>query len=320
MTPTVERFDKDRRIAVIGTGVIGASWCAHFLGQGFKVVAADPAPRAEEHLRKLVDEFWPDIQALGTLAEGASPRNLSFADSIGEAVTDSQFIQESGPERLEIKRSMIAEMEEAAPGDTIIASSSSGLMVSDFQAGAQHPERVLLGHPFSPPHLIPLVEVIGGVLTSPDNVARAMALYAATGKKPIRINKEVKGHIANRLQVALWQEAFSLVEKGVCSIEDIDTAIAYGPGLRWALLGPFLNLHAQGGPGGITHMLEHLGPAMREWAGDLGHYPDDEDYIAPIAAGVQEELDGQDFSAMLAERNQILIELLTMKRRSSQLP
>jgi carnitine 3-dehydrogenase len=306
-------------ITVVGTGVIGAGWATHFLAQGFAVTATDPADGAESRLRNYIDNCWPVVERLG-LAHGASRENLTFSTDLGEAVRNADFIQESGPERLDVKHTLIASIESAARADAIIASSSSGLAISEIQAGAKHPERIVLGHPFNPSHIIPLVEVGGGKLTSAENIARAMAFYSSTGKKVIRINKEVKGHIANRLQVAIWQEAISLVQRGVASVEDIDAAISYGPGLRWALLGPFLNLHASGGPGGITHVLQHLGPAQREWAKDLGTYPETDDYIAPIAQGVDSELQSYDFPEMLRQRDQLLIQLLELKRNLSQIP
>ncbi|MEC5408497.1 3-hydroxyacyl-CoA dehydrogenase NAD-binding domain-containing protein [Paraburkholderia sp. MPAMCS5] len=306
-------------VAIVGTGVIGAGWATHFLAQGFAVTATDPADGAESRLRDWIDNAWPALERLG-LANGASRRNLTFTTDVATAVRQADFIQESGPERLDVKHTLIADIEAAAKADAIIASSSSGLSVSEIQAAARHPERIVLGHPFNPSHIIPLVEVGGGRLTSAESVARTMAFYAATGKKPIRIDKEVKGHIANRLQVALWQEAISLVQRGVASVEAIDTAIAYGPGLRWALLGPFLNLHASGGPGGITHVLQHLGPAQREWARDLGTYPENDDYIESIAKGVEAELMPYEFAEMLRQRDQLLIDLLEAKRNQSQLP
>lgn len=311
--------NKDIKVAVVGTGVIGAGWATHFLAQGFDVTATDPAVGAEARLRGWVDDYWPTVEALGLVA-GASRDKLSFTTDVAQAVRHADFIQESGPERLEVKHALIATIEAAADPDAIIASSSSGLSVSEIQAGARHPQRIVLGHPFNPPHLIPLVEVGGGKLTSVEYVTRAMAFYALTGKKAIRINKEVKGHIANRLQVALWQEAISLVQRGVASVEDIDTAISYGPGLRWAILGPFINLHASGGPGGITHLLQHLGPSQREWARDLGKYPETDDYIRHIAEGVEDELEDRDFPALLRQRDELLIQLIAAKTTKSQIP
>lgn len=308
-----------RTVAVVSTGIIGAGWATHFLARGYDVVATDPAEGAEARLRDFIARAWPTVERLG-LAPGASADRLRFVSDLAEAVRGADFIQESGPERLEVKHRMIAEIEVAAPEDAIIASSTSGLTMSAIQKEARHPERILLGHPFNPPHLIPLVEVGGGEQTAPEAIEAAIAFYSATGKKPIRIRKEVKGHIANRLQVALWQEAISLVEQGVATVADIDTAIAHGPGLRWALMGPFLNLHASGGAGGVTHVLQHLGPAQREWARDLGSYPDTDDYIAPIAAGVEDELTGYDFEETLKQRDALLVDLLFAKQSAQEMP
>jgi 3-hydroxyacyl-CoA dehydrogenase len=308
-----------RTIAVVGTGVIGASWAAYYLSRGFTVVAADPADGAEDRLRTWVEQFWPALETLG-LEDGASKENLRFTPSIADAVRDAEFVQENGPERLEIKRTMLAEIESTLAPGALIATSSSGLLISDVQEGMTHPERMVLGHPFNPPHLIPLVEVLGGRQTSAGSVDKALAFYAEVGKKPIRINKEMPGHVANRLQVALWREAFHLVQTGVASVSDIDTAIAYGPGLRWALLGPFLNLHASGGDGGITHVLEHIGPAQREWARTLGEYPETDDYIPVMAEGVADELAGHDWDETLRQRDEVLLQLLAAKKAKPQLP
>lgn len=308
-----------RTVAVVSTGTIGAGWATHFLAKGYDVVATDPAEGAEARLRDFIARAWPTVERLG-LAPGASTDRLRFVSGVAEAVRGADFIQESGPERLEVKHRMIAEIEVAAPEDAIIASSTSGLTMSAIQKEARHPERIVLGHPFNPAHLIPLVEVGGGEQTAPEAIEAAIAFYAATGKKPIRIRKEVKGHIANRLQVALWQEAISLVEQGVATVADIDAAIAHGPGLRWALMGPFLNLHASGGAGGVTYVLQHLGPAQREWARDLGSYPDTDDYIAPIAAGVEDELTGYDFEETLKERDALLVDLLFAKQSAQKMP
>src|SRR5258708_2903623 len=306
-------------IAIVGTGVICAGWATRLRAHGFSVRATDPSEGAESRLRDWIDNSWPVVERLG-LANGASREKLTFTTDVGAAVRNADFIQENGPERLDVKHSLIADIESAGEAAVIIASSSSGVAISEIQAGAKHPERIVLGHPFNPSHIIPLVEVGGGSLTSPENIARTVALYYSTGKKVIRVNKEVKGHIANRLQVAIWQEAISLVQRGVASVEDIDAAISYGPGLRWALLGPFLNLHASGGPGGITHVLQHLGSAQREWARDLGTYPETDDYIESIAKGVDTELHAYDFPEMLRQRDLLLIQLLEAKRNLSQIP
>jgi carnitine 3-dehydrogenase len=227
------------RIAVVGTGVIGASWAAYFLAKGFDVAATDPADGAEKRLRALVDGFWPALESMGPV-EGASRHRLRFDPEITRAVAGCAFIQENGPERVDVKRDLLAMISAAVPADSLIVTSSSGILISDIQDAAAHPERVLLGHPFNPPHLIPLVEVVGGRQTSADAIKRAVTFYESIGKKTIHLRREVKGHIANRLQAALWREAFHLVKQGIASVADIDTAIAHGPGLRWALLGPVL--------------------------------------------------------------------------------
>lgn len=307
------------RIAVVGTGVIGASWAACFLANGYDVAATDPAPDAERRLRSLVDTYWPTLERMG-LKEGASRERLSFHTDLPDAVEGAFFIQESGPERLDIKRDTIRQIDAAASDAALIASSSSGIPVSAFQEAARHPERVLLGHPFNPPHLIPLVEVVGGKATSSEALDRAMAFYAAIGKKPIMIQKEVKGHIANRLQAALWREAMYLVEQGVASVSDIDAAIAHGPGLRWALLGPFMNLQLSGGPGGMAHFLEHLGPPVEEWWADLGQVKLNPELNRTLVDGVNEEIGSADLAEIVAQRDDALLALMQLKAEREKLP
>lgn len=306
-------------VAIVGCGVIGASWAAYFLAQGLAVTATDPQENAEVELRRLVQSYWPALQQQG-VASGVLPEQLRFERTIGAAVKQAQFIQENGPERLDVKQKIIAEIEAAASADAIIASSSSGLLVSQIQHAAEHPERIVLGHPFNPPHLIPLVEVVGGKQTSVEIVQRAMAFYQAIGKKPIHIRTEMKGHVANRLQAALWKEACYLVNEGVVSVTDLDTAISYGPGLRWALLGPFLNLHFSGGAGGIEHTLEHLGPPIEDWWADLGHAPLTVDTCKKIIEGVKDELLAYDQTDLLRKRDALLQALLEAKKKAAPLP
>jgi 3-hydroxyacyl-CoA dehydrogenase len=306
------------RVAVIGAGVIGASWATLFLANGLDVAAADPAPGAEANLRALIARQWPAAEALG-LAPSASQARLSFAASPEDAVANADFVQESGPERLDIKRVLYRKLDEAARPETVIASSSSGLLISDIQAVCAHPERILLGHPFNPPHLIPLVEVVGGRQTAPWAIDVAMDFYRKVGKRPILLKKEVKGHIANRLQAALWREAFSLVREGVASVEDIDAAIAHGPGLRWALLGPFLNLHLSGGAGGLRYALDHLGEPIESWWRDLGHVTIDTELKAELVAGADDELAGRPIEAIVEERDKVLLALLRLKSETDSL-
>jgi carnitine 3-dehydrogenase len=300
-------------VAVVGTGVIGASWAAHFLAHGHDVVATDPAPGAEERLRADVAAHWPVLQPV----EGASPERLTFTTDPAAAAADADFVQENGPEREDVKHALYAVLDEAARPDVVLASSSSGMLPSVIARGAaRHPERVLVGHPFNPPHLIPLVEVVPGEQTGEDAVERALAFYAAVGKKPIRLRQEVPGHVANRLQAALWQEAYSLVERGVATVADIDAAIANGPGLRWAVLGPFVNQHLSGGPGGLAHILEHLGPPTEAWWRDLGRVTLTPELNAKLVSGVDDELAGTDPAELVARRDAVLTSLLAAKART----
>src|SRR5256885_1461591 len=192
-------------VAVVGTGVIGAGWAAHFLARGLDVVATDPAPGAEERLRADVDAHWPTVERLG-LADGASRSRLLFVGDPGEAAAVADFVQENGPEREDVKHALFGVLDEAARPDVVLASSSSGMLPSVIaRACPNPPERVVVGHPSTPPHVIPLVEVVPGRETAPDVVDRAVSFYTAVGKRPIRLTREVPGHVANRLQAALWQ-------------------------------------------------------------------------------------------------------------------
>ncbi len=300
-------------VAVVGTGVIGASWAVHFLARGLDVIATDPAPGAEARLRRDIAAHWPTLTRLG-LADDASPDRLVFTNDAENACASADYVQENGPERIDLKHELFARLDRAARLDVVIASSSSGLLPSDIQAGCpDHPERVLVGHPFNPPHLIPLVEVVPGGRTSAAAVETALAFYVSVGKKPIRLRHELPGHVANRLQAALWREAYSLVDRGIASVADVDTAIAYGPGLRWAVLGPFALQHLSGGDGGLAHNIEHLGPPMVAWWDDLRQPDLTPELAARLVAGVNEELAGVDTTTLAESRDVVLAALLTAK-------
>ena len=306
-------------VAIVGAGVIGASWASYFLAHGLDVTATDPAPGAEQRLREMVAGHWPALDMLG-LAPGASQSRLRWAGSLQEAVAEAPFVLENGPERLDFKRALFRDLDAAAPPGSILASSSSTLMPSEYQQDCANPGRVVLAHPFNPPHLIPLVEVVGGQLTTADAVDRTMAFFHAVKKKPIRLQREIRGHIANRLQAALWQEAFSLVENGIASVADVDTAISHGPGLRWALLGPFMNLHLSGGPQGLAHVLAHLGPPTESMWRDLGTVHLNPELNARAVQGVQDELAKLSFDEMLRARDAVLQKLVKLKAATSELP
>lgn len=310
----------DGPFVVVGAGVIGAGWAALALAAGRDVVAHDPDPGAQVRLRAAVDAAWPALERLG-LADGATRDRLRFVASLPEAVADAGFVQENGPERLDLKGALLAELDRRTPPEVVIASSSSGLLPSALQAMCPgHPERVLVGHPFHPVQLVPLVEVVPGSASSQGAVEAALACYRGLGKHPIVVRAELPGHVTNRLQAALWQEAYALVERGVVTVAEVDAAIAHGPGLRWALLGPLVNQHLSGGAGGLAHTLAHLGPPAQEWMRDLRPVELTPELAARLVAGVDDELAGVDEAELVRERDDLLVGLLAAKRTHPAIP
>ena len=306
-----------RRIAIVGTGVIGASWAAQYLARGFDVVATDPAPNAEENLRKYVDEAWEQLTVLG-LSPDASRDRLSFASNMKEALSDADFVQENGPERPDFKIKLFADMDEATPVDSIIASSSSGITPSVMQTNCKHPERVLIGHPFNPPHIIPLVEVVGGAKTSPAAIEQALSFYASIGKKPILLHKELPGHVGNRLQAALYREIMYLIQQGVLSVADADDAVSFGPGLRWGVMGPSLQWHLGGGPGGIKHFMEHLMDPLAGMIKTLGTPDITPELKQTIAEAVLQEAGNRSVEQLAQEENAVLLGLIRLRAQQAK--
>jgi carnitine 3-dehydrogenase len=251
-----------RRLAVVGTGVIGSGWAARALANGLDVTAWDPAPGAATRLRAAVANAWPALERVG-LRNGASRRRLTFARDLEAAVDGADFVQESGPEDERLKRSLLAKIDQVVGPRVVIASSSSGLLPTRIQAGCQHPGRVLIGHPFNPVYLLPLAELVAGERTKPQAIRTASAFYRSLGMRPLHVKREIEGYISDRLQEALWREALHLVADGVATTQDIDDAIVYGPGLRWAFMGTCLAFHLAGGDDGMRHMLEQFGPALK---------------------------------------------------------
>jgi len=300
------------RVGVVGTGVIGASWAAYFLAHGLDVMATDPADGAEARLRADVARFWPTLERAG-LPEGASQDRLSFTPDLAAALENVQLVQENGPERIDFKIELYRQMDAATAQDVILASSSSTLPVSRMQSACAHPERVVLAHPFNPPHVVPLVEIGGGNHTADWAIDKAFDFYAAIGRKPIRVRQEVFGHIANRLQAALWQEAYSLVERGIATVADVDTAIAWGPGMRWAMAGPFLNQHFSGGAGGIAHVLAHLGPPTEAIFRDLQDVHLSPELCAKIVAQTDEMIGDADAAEVERNRDALIVDLAKRK-------
>ena len=304
-----------RRIAVIGTGVIGASWTALFLANGLEVVATDVAPDAEAALKRFVAAAWPALQRLG-LAPGASQNRLTFTAALSAAVKDVDLVQENGPEKIDFKRTLYRQLDELLHPSVIIASSSSGLTMSDIQSACEmHPERCVIGHPFNPPHLVPLVEIVGGAKTSEDTIRRATDFYAGLGKKPVRLNKEVPGHVANRLQAALAREVYHLVAEGVISVADVDTALCWGPGLRWGIMGQVMLNHLGGGQGGIEHFFHQFTGPMTAWWKVLGSPQLTPDVQKKLIDGVHAEAGSRTINELEAERDEALLGLIELRKQ-----
>ncbi len=306
-----------RRIAIVGTGVIGASWAAQYLARGFDVIATDPAPNAEANLRKYVEEAWPALTDIG-LSPGASRDRLVFTSTMNEALAQADFVQENGPERPDFKIKLFADIDDATPPDSIIASSSSGLTMTVIQSNCKRPERCVIGHPFNPPHIIPLVEVVGGAKTSPDAIQQAIAFYASIGKKPIYLRKEFPGHVANRLQAALYREILYLIQQDVLSVAEADDAVSYGPGLRWGVMGQSLQWHLGGGPGGIQHFMEHLMDPLTGLMKALGNPEVTNELKQTIVEGVLREAGSRSVDQLAQEENETLVGLLKLRTKNAE--
>jgi 3-hydroxyacyl-CoA dehydrogenase len=307
-----------RRIAIIGTGVIGASWTALFLAKGLQVVATDIAPNAEAVLRKFVETAWPALERLG-LSPEASQSNLKFTSDLAQAVAGVDLVQENGPERIDFKQKLYGQLDELLPPNVIIASSSSGLTMSEIQLGAvSHPERCIIAHPFNPPHLIPLVEIVGGAKTSEETIRRASEFYTSIGQRTVRLNKEMPGHVANRLQAALGREVYHLVAEGVVSAADVDTALCWGPGLRWGIMGNMMLNHLGGGPGGIEHFFAQFTGPMTAWWKTLGSPVLTPEVQEKLIDSVHAEVGSRTIEELEAERDEILLGLIELRTKAAK--
>jgi 3-hydroxyacyl-CoA dehydrogenase len=304
------------RIAIVGTGVIGASWAAYYLARGFEVVATDPGPQAEANLRQYVDDAWPLLTQVG-LSPGASRDRLTFSPDMNRALAQADWVQENAPERPDFKIKLFAQMDEATPPNSIIASSSSGITMDVIQSGCKRPERCVIGHPFNPPHVVPLVEVVGGAKTSEATIERAMAFYADVGKKPVRLYKSLPGHVANRFQAALYKEVLYLVQQGVLSVADADVAVCYGPGIRWGVMGPSLQWHVGGGQGGIKHFMEHLMDPLAAMMKTLGTPEITPQLKQIVVDAVLKEAGGRSVEQLAREENSVLTGLLKLRSEAN---
>ncbi|MGI9187924.1 MAG: 3-hydroxyacyl-CoA dehydrogenase NAD-binding domain-containing protein [Gaiellales bacterium] len=303
--------DAVKTVGVIGTGVIGGGWAAKFLAQGYDVIAWDPAPDAAEKLQRLHDIAWPALTELG-LEPGASRDRLRMVETLEELCAEADVIQESCPEVLDLKIDMVARLDAAAPVGVPILSSTSGYRMTDMAGGAAHPERLVVGHPFNPPYLVPLVEVVGGELTDPAVVDWSLDFYTRAGKKALRCSNELPGFVANRLQDAVWRELLHMVANDEATVEECDVALVYGPGVRWAQMGVGLTFHLAGGEGGMGHMLDHFGDSLLEPWTRLEAPELTKDLRDKMVAGCDEEAAGRSIADLQRQRDAFLVDLMKL--------
>ena len=299
------------RVATLGGGVIGQSWTALFLAAGKSVTLFDPDPRVEARVREAVEQAWPTLRELGLAQTDGPIGELVVSDNAPAAVADAEFVQESVPERIALKHELYAEIEPVLPDGVVVASSASGLTLTELQEGWQDPGRLVLGHPFNPPHLIPLVEVMGNARTNVGVVDWTRAFYESMGKVTIEVKKEVPGHVANRLQAALWREVVHLVNEGVASVNDIDTAVSSGPGLRWAVMGPTRLFHLGAGDGGLSAFCERYEDSFNRWWDDLGAPHLDQAAADRLVAGLRQDPSADDVATLAAQRDQVLTAIVS---------
>ncbi len=298
-------------VGIVGGGLIGMSWASLFLARGLDVTVIDPDPATADNLNDFVAAAWPNLKTLG-LTQTDKVRVARVSPDMAK-LAGAGFIQENGPDRIDVKRDIVRQIEDVVGTDVVIASSTSSLMASDIQNGAKHPDRILVAHPMNPPHLVPMVELVGGTATSETALLLAEAFYEQMRRVTIRVKKEVPGHLANRLTSALYREAVYLVSEGIADVESVDKAIAYGPGMRWAFMGPHLTYHLGGGPGGYRHYLEHLGPTQEARWNALGTAALTDDLVDKLVNGVAKELLTQDEETLVQRRDAALVELIRLK-------
>lgn len=303
------RSDDIATVAIVGGGLIGGAWAAFFLSRGLAVRLHDPRPDAEAAIRPIIDQALGDLAQLSLLP--AIPVDaLRFCASLEETVGAADYVQENAPEILELKQALLARIDVVAAPDVLIGSSTSSLRATDLQRDCSHPERVMVAHPFNPPHLVPLVELVRGDRTAAQAQDAAYAWFERLGKAPIRVTKEARGHVANRMSSALWREAVHIVAEGIASVEDVDRAIRFGPGLRWAIEGPHMLYHLGGGAGGMAAYLDHLGPAQEARWAELGAPALDARTREMLVSGVADEANGRTVTELAAERDRRMIAVL----------
>jgi carnitine 3-dehydrogenase len=304
--------NRARRVAVVGTGVIGSSWAALYLARGFDVIATDPRPDAESHLRHFIDTAWEALAVLG-LSPKASPDHIDFTPDLKHAVSSADFIQENAPDQEQVKMQLFAAIDAAAPADSIIASSSSGIAMSTIQSLCRYPQRCVIGRPLNPPHIIPLVEVAGGEKTAPEAIQQALGFYASAGKQPIHLRKEIAGGAADRVQAALHREMAYLIDQGVLDVADADAAVCWGHGLRWGVMGPNLALHLGERQDDTAGLNERIASHWKR----LGNLDLTPELRQAIRSGVLQAVEQRNFQQVARERDELLVGLLRLRERYS---
>jgi carnitine 3-dehydrogenase len=298
---------------VVGCGVVGSGWATRALSRSLDVVAWDPAPQAEDRMRAVIDGAWHAVRKLGTYP-GADPGRVRFVDSIDELGATADFIQESAPEDPALKKSLLADIDGATPPDVLIATSTSGLLLSDLAADCAHPERLVVGHPFNPVYLLPLCEVVGGTATAPEAVTAAIKVYDFLDMYPLEVRHEIDGHLADRLQEALWREILHIINEGHATTGELDDSIIYGPGLRWAAMGTNLIYHLAGGPRGMRHMLEQFGPTLKLPWSKLEAPDLTDDLIDALVTGTGDQAAGRPIDELERLRDDYLIAVMKALR------
>lgn len=296
-------------VGVVGGGVIGCGWVLHYLRMGHDVRAYDPVGEARQRIHDMTSALWPLMEELG-IREGASPDRLEIVTTLEKAVEEADVVQEAVPEVPELKTQVFSEMDRCAPPNAVLLTSTSGISMTTIQSGCSRPQRTAVGHPFNPPYLVPLVEILGGERTAPETVQWVADFYRLNAKDPIVLEREVPAFIASRLQEAMWREALHMIAAGEATVEQIDTSIRQGPGLRWAIMGPMMNFHLAGGPGGIAHVFDQFGPTLKEPWTRLEAPELTEELRQRVIDGCEREAAGRPVDELIAERDRTLVAIM----------
>jgi len=304
-------MSKIKTVGIAGSGLIGAGWAARFLARGLDVVCYDPAPEAQARVKAAVKVAWPSVLKLMGVKK-VKKGKLSFTADVAEMAAKADHVQEAAPEREDLKIKLFADIDKAARPDVIIASSSSGFLPSRLQSKCTHPERVIVGHPFNPVYLLPLVEIVGGDKTSADALDRAATFYEGVGMKVLRLKKEIDGYICDRLQEALWREALHILDMDIGSTGDIDDAIVYSAGMRWAIMGSFMTYHLAGGPGGMRHFIAQFDPTLELPWTDLEFPKWNKALETRLVEGCEAQAAGHAVAEWEARRNEVLVDMMLL--------